>query len=658
MLSMYKLAQYLAVLLVASTVLLVASSAAGQVVTPPEALRLENVPPIARELADRVNLYTEFRGHGLLDWHPQRRELLIARLAKNTAQVYRLTKPGQVPEQLTDFPEPIRSASYPPGRDDYFLIGRDERGNERFRLFRFDVATRTASALSPADRRASGGVWAHRSGQFFYSAIAFGTNTESANLSTEIRSVDPLEPDTDQLILRLPGSGWGISDISADDRQIIVQEYVSATESYLWIIETANGARRLITPKRGDETVRYGSASFAHDGKSVITTSDRGSEFRRLVAIDLGSREERVLVARGWDITRFVISEDGARLAYLTNEDGKGVLRVVHTADGESIVIPALPRGSVGSVAWHRDGRALAFSVGSSANPATVYALDLESSKIERWSPVEAAPIETTGFVEPDLVRWKSFDGRVISGYLYRPAAAFSGPRPVIIDIHGGPESQWRPGFIARYNYYLNEMGIALLFPNVRGSDGYGKSFLKLDDGRRREDSVRDIGALLDWIETQPQLDAARVLVTGGSYGGYMSLATATHFPDRIACAISNVGIANFVSFLENTESYRRDLRRVEYGDERDPAMRRFLNEISPLTRAARIKRPLMIVHGENDPRVPISEARSIIATVKRNGTPVSSIIATNEGHGFARKANADYLFYANIAFARECLKP
>ncbi|MGC8714885.1 MAG: alpha/beta hydrolase family protein, partial [Leptodesmis sp.] len=255
-----------------------------------------------------------------------------------------------------------------------------------------------------------------------------------------------------------------------------------------------------------------------------------------------------------------------------------------------------------------------------------------------------------------ELVRWKSFDGKTISGFLYRPPKKFTGKRPVIIDIHGGPEAQFRPVFLGRQNYYLNELGVALLFPNVRGSTGYGKTFLKLDNGFLREDSVKDIGALLDWIATQPDLDASRIMVTGGSYGGYMSLAVATNYSDRIRAAVDIVGISNFVTFLERTEGYRRDLRRVEYGDERDPKMREFLLKISPVNNAEKIKNPLFVIHGQNDPRVPLNEAEQIVATVRKNNVPVWYLMARDEGHGFAKKANADFQFYATVMFVKEFL--
>ena len=241
-----------------------------------------------------------------------------------------------------------------------------------------------------------------------------------------------------------------------------------------------------------------------------------------------------------------------------------------------------------------------------------------------------------------------------------QPPPSFTGRRPVLIDIHGGPEAQSLVRFGGRANLLTNELGVAVLYPNVRGSTGYGKTFVSLDNGRLREDAVKDIGALLDWIATRPDLDPKRIVVTGGSYGGYMALAVAATYPERIAGAVDAVGISHFVTFLESTESYRRDLRRVEYGDERDPAMRAFLDQISPLTNAHRITRPLFVVQGRNDPRVPMAEAEQIVARVRANpaqqGGGVWYMRAENEGHGFARRENADYLFLAELLFLQRTM--
>jgi dipeptidyl aminopeptidase/acylaminoacyl peptidase len=291
--------------------------------------------------------------------------------------------------------------------------------------------------------------------------------------------------------------------------------------------------------------------------------------------------------------------------------------------------------------------------------PTDVYTWSAAGGKnvATRWTESEMGGIPATRFVEPELVRWKSFDQREITGYLYAPdPAKFPGPRPVIVNIHGGPEAQFRPGFAGRSNYLINELGCAVIFPNIRGSAGYGKTFVKLDNGFQREDSYKDISALFDWIKTQPRLAADRVMVTGGSYGGHMTLAVSTYYADRIRCALDVVGISNLRTFLENTESYRRDLRRVEYGDERDPKMREFMERTAPLNNAQKIVKPLFVVQGANDPRVPKTEADQIVDTLKKQGTPVWYLLAKDEGHGFAKKKNADFQFYATVAFIREYL--
>jgi acetyl esterase/lipase len=278
------------------------------------------------------------------------------------------------------------------------------------------------------------------------------------------------------------------------------------------------------------------------------------------------------------------------------------------------------------------------------------------------WEPLDWSSddskilFKTDAFPEAQLVNWKSFDGRMISGSLYRPPLKFTGKRPVLVVIHGGPEGQSQPVFIGRSNYYLNEMGIALIYPNVRGSTGYGKTFSLLDNGFGREDTYKDINALFDWIAAQPDLDSSRIAVTGGSYGGHMTLVISTFYSDRIRCSVDIVGMSNLVTFLEHTEAYRRDLRRVEYGDERDPKMRDFLERIAPMNNIIKIKKSLMVVAGKNDPRVPLSESDQIVAALKQQGTPVWYVMAKDEGHGFQKNANQDYQFYATVEFLREFL--
>ena len=384
----------------------------------------------------------------------------------------------------------------------------------------------------------------------------------------------------------------------------------------------------------------------------MYVTTDRESEFQRLARIDLATGQHTYLTSHiSWDVDTFDLSPDGKTIALVTNEDGVARLRLVDTATGKQrpIDLPAL--GLVDGLEWHPNSRDLAFTFSSARSPSDAYALDSVTGKVERWTFSETGGLDPAGFSEPELVHWKSFDGKTISGFLYRPPARFAGPRPVVINIHGGPESQYQPGFLGRSNYYVNELGVAIVFPNVRGSTGYGKTFLKLDNGVLREDSVKDIGALLDWIATRPELDASRVMVTGGSYGGYMTLAVATSYADRIKSAVDVVGVSNFITFMERTEAYRRDLRRVEYGDERDPRMREFFTRIAAVNNVDKITKPLFIVAGQNDPRVPAQEGEQMVAAMKKNGRPVWWLMARDEGHGFAKKKNQDFQFYATIAF-------
>jgi len=393
------------------------------------------------------------------------------------------------------------------------------------------------------------------------------------------------------------------------------------------------------------------------DGKGLYVTTDRESEFQRLAHLDVATGKHTYLTSHiPWDVDSFALSPDGKTIAFETNEEGLSVLHLLDTASGKEKPAPKLPVGVIGGLEWHNNSRDLGLVLTSARSPSDVYSLDVITGTLERWTESETGGLNAQAFSEPELVRWRSFDGKTISGFLYKPAARFTGPRPVIVNIHGGPEGQSRPGFQGRSNYYLDELGVALLYPNVRGSTGFGKTFVKLDNGMLREDSVKDIGALLDWIPTRKDLDASRVMITGGSYGGYMTLAVATHYDLKIRCSLDVVGISNFVTFLQNTEAYRRDLRRVEYGDEREPAMRQFLLRIAPANNARKITKPLFVVQGRNDPRVPYTESEQMVATVKKNGGPVWYLLANDEGHGFAKKRNQDFQLYATVAFVREHL--
>ncbi len=373
--------------------------------------------------------------------------------------------------------------------------------------------------------------------------------------------------------------------------------------------------------------------------------SDRAGEFRELMALEVANGALTSLTSHiRWDVTGAALSDDGRWIVAQVNVDGRDELRVFDAATLKETAAPAVPAGQIGSMGFHRGLQRMAYSVNSAKGPSELFALDPASGRSEQWTRAQAPPgIDASAFAEQSLVRWKSFDGLPLSAIVTRPPARFVGKRPVIVRVHGGPEAQAQMGFQNRWNYFVQELGVTVIEPNVRGSSGYGKTFLTLDDGIKREDSVKDIGALLDWIAQQPDLDAQRVLVTGGSYGGYMTLAVAVHYSDRIVGGVPIVGPSHFATFLTNTESYRRDLRRVEYGDERDPATRAWMEKTAPLNNADRISKPLFVVQGKNDPRVPFTESEQIVAKVRANGLPVWYLRGENEGHGFARKENADF---------------
>ena len=615
-------------------------------IRPGDNLVVDGIPAIPDSVAEAASRYTELRSAKAQGWHPARREMLITTRFGDTAQVHEVRMPGGDRRQLTFFPDRVQDASYPPTKGDFFIFRKDTGGNEFSQLYRYDLPAGTITLLTDGKSQNGGLVWSRDGDRIVYGS------TRRNGADRDLYVQDPRQPGSDRRLAELPGGGWQALDWSPGDTRILAIEFLSANESYLWMLDAATGEKTLLTPKGGAEKIAYGGGEFAADGRSVYVTTDRESEFQRLARIDLATGQHTYLTSHiSWDVDTFDLSPDGKTIALVTNEDGVAKLRLVDTATGKetSIDLPAL--GLVDGLEWHPNSRDLAFTFSSARSPSDAYALDSVTGKVERWTFSETGGLDPAGFSEPELVHWKSFDGKTISGFLYRPPARFAGPRPVVINIHGGPESQYQPGFLGRSNYYVNELGVAIVFPNVRGSTGYGKTFLKLDNGLLREDSVKDIGALLDWIATRPELDASRVMVTGGSYGGYMTLAVATSYADRIKSAVDVVGVSNFITFMERTEAYRRDLRRVEYGDERDPKMRDFFTRIAAVNNVDKITKPLFIVAGQNDPRVPAHEGEQMVAAMKKNGRPVWWLMARDEGHGFAKKKNQDYQFYATIAF-------
>ena len=625
--------------------------AQDEVIAPTDNLVVEGIPKIPSSLAEEINRYTEFRYAALSNWHPTKREMLISTRFANTGQVHLVKSPGGARTQLTFFRDSVDEASYEPVRGDYFVFSKGVGGNENYQQYRYDFATGRITLLTDGKSRNTGGVWANAGNLYAYES------TRRNGEDVDIWLLNPAEPKSDRMLAQLKGGGWNVNEFSPDDKRLLVTENISVNESYLWLFDAATGDKTLVTAKGEGEKIFYGPAQFSKDGKGIYAVTDQDSEFQRLAYIDLATKGHTYLVpSLNWDVEFFALSWDGKTIAYVTNEDGLSVLHLFDTVNRKELSAPKLPAGVIGSLEWHKNNRDLGFGMESARATYDTYSLDISTGKIDRWTESETGGISTQEFSLPEVVRWKTFDDKMISGLYYKPPSKFSGKRPVIIDIHGGPEGQSRPWFQAENNYFVNELGIAVIQPNVRGSTGYGKTFVKLDNGFLREGTYKDIASLIDWISTRPDLDADRIMVTGGSYGGHMTLAVATFYAGRIRCALDVVGPSNFVTFLENTSAYRRDLRRVEYGDERDPKMREYLNSIAPLNNAAKIVKPLFVVQGGNDPRVPLSESQQIVRTVRQQGTPVWYLMAKDEGHGFEKKQNRDFQLYATVLFIKEYL--
>ncbi len=613
--------------------------AAPRAVEKPAALTADGIPPVPAELAERTRPYMEYRTAGFTSWNPRDRSMTITTRFGNTNQVHSVARPMGMRQQMSFEVEPVFGGWSPAG--DVLLVQKDIGGNEFYQIY--TLANGRLTLLTDGTSRNNFGAWSKDGRWIGYSS------TRRNGTDSDLYVMDPRDPSTNRMVAQVSGGGWAILDFSPDGRQALVGEYISITKSNLHLLDLASG--RMTPIGDHSRTVAYGGALFAPDG-TLWVTSDEGSEFQRLGRLDIRTGTFRPVITNiDWDVESFDIAEDGRFIAYTANEAGRSRLYLLDPASGRSRPVD-LPAGLIGGLEIAPWGD-IGFTFTSARSPADAYSVNPQTLAVTRWTQSETGGLDPNVNVEPELVETRSFDGERVSGFLYRPdPRRFPGPRPLIVNIHGGPEGQSRPGFLGRNNYLLNEQGIAIFYPNVRGSSGYGKRFLGLDNGAAlRENSVRDIGAFLDVLERDPALDRGRIAVTGGSYGGYMCYASAIHYGQRLRGANCVVAISNFVTFLENTQSYRRDLRRVEYGDERDPAERARLLAISPMTRSRELAIPLMVVTGANDPRVPASEADQMVAAVRANGREAWHLIGENEGHGFAKKENADYQFWTSLMF-------
>jgi protease II len=613
-------------------------------------LILEDIPPIPESLKRELKPYLDTRFAVLCDWLPNDAGILIRARLGEVSQLHLVEYPKAYRKQLTFSNEPLGFATVCPDPDvPFFLYMADSAGNEKDQIFSFNYRTNTSTLLTGGTSRHNFVIWSTCGDRFAFASTDRNDRDFHIYLGT-------LESKF-RRIAETPGY-WFPLEFSPDDTKILLKRSISSQESYLHILDLKTGNIDQVNPVQ--DTISYWSATWAKDGKSLYYVADEETDFHHLTRYDIAMRTKKVLTSSiPWDINEIEISPSGDTIICISNEDGIDKLYFYNTIT-HALTRASLPSGSIYRLSFKPDGSELALILNTPRSPSDVYSLNLKRNTFTRWTYSEIGSLDTATFAIPELFHYPTFDScggksRMIPAYRYTPLHK-KPPYPVLIDIHGGPAGQYTPGFEPLTQYLVTQLGVVVIAPNVRGSSGYGKEYIALDNFKKRENSVKDIGALLDWIAQQPNLDPARVAVMGGSYGGYMVLAALVHYSDRLCCGIDFCGISNFVTFLENTGKYRQDLRRTEYGDEREPEMRAFLETISPLTNAQKINTPLFVIQGINDPRVPVTEAAQIVNAVRKNNQEVWYLLAKDEGHGFGKKSNRDFYQYVKILFLKKYL--
>ena len=629
-----------------------ASSSAGaapQVETSPAIPRVirgnlttELIPELPKATQQKLERYLEVRRADLAGWDASGKGLYVLTRLADVPQLHRVDAPLGMRRQLTFGSEGV-DMFVPSSRSGAGILVADEGGNEATQLYWLEGARQRL--LTDGKSRNEYPVWTADGARIAYAS------TERNARDFDLWTFDVTRPDSSAELAYEARGLWTPLDWSPTGNLLLALHYISTTNGELAVIAPGQGVQSRVVAEPPGSDMAVVDAVFDATGDGVYYLSDHGGEFRGLWYRDLRSGKSRRLSPElSWDYERVSISRDRKLLALTLNEAGWSKLQLYDTAARRFLPSPELPPGIITRLDFAGDGRRLAFTLEGGRSVADVFTLELAGSRtLTRWTESEIGGLDPNAFHEPRVVEVQSFDGRKVPAFVYEPNGP--GPHPVVISIHGGPEGQYRPYFTALNEYLVSELGIAVVAPNVRGSTGYGRAYTLLDNGDKREDAVKDIGALLDWVAAQPQFDARRVAVSGGSYGGYMSLAVGAAFGERIAAVVDVVGISNFVTFLESTKEYRRDLRRVEYGDERDPAMRQFLERISPLNNADKIVAPLFVAQGKNDPRVPLAEAEQIVQKVRSTGREVWYMLAGDEGHGFQKKVNRDAYAAATVQF-------
>ena len=609
------------------------------------AATLEDIPPVPTDIHESVARYGFSRPAAVMDWLVDG-SLLIGTRFGATQQLHRVAFPGGARTQVTFFAEPVNSAVAIPGTD-RILFARDTGGDEWFQLYSQPTRGGPAVSYTEAGTQNAGPVFSRDGKRLFWTRATKGSGAYSV-LTASL--ADPAS----RKVIHTSVGGLELGDVSPDGKRLLAVRVVSNRETHLLLIDAATGEANQLAA--GPPT-RFAAPHFTADGKGVFVLTDRGNDLMQLMRLDLASGIlTRVSPPSKWEVEDFTMSRDASVMAYSYNEDG---FFTVHLADGggHPLPEPPLPKGVLGGLTFNETGTKLALTLSSATSPGDVWSYDLKTKKLERWTESEIGPIDRATLAQPYLIRFHSFDGLSVPAFVYRPVQAPARAKtPVLISIHGGPEAQSFPGWSATTQFYADTLGVTVIVPNVRGSTGYGRAYMDMDNGPKREDSVKDIGSLLDWIAKQPTLDAGRVAVIGGSYSGYVVLASMELYGDRLAAGVESFGITDWTSFLQHTEAYRRDNRRGEYGDERDPAMQAVFDRISPMKNVRKINKPMLIQQGVNDPRVPKSESDQMVAALRAQGVPVQYLVFADEGHGFRKKPNQDLSLEVSAAFLRRVL--
>lgn len=606
----------------------------------------DGVPDLPAGPADALHAYLAAREATPLGFTPKGQLLIGTRFA-DVDQLHLVDHPGGQRRQITFLPDPISHGAFSPDPNrSAFLFMQDPGGNGDTQIYYQRMGEPGAHRLTDGKSLNGGALWSNSGRE-----IAF-FSTARDGVSFDIDIVDPESGALPRLAVTGDGSAWYPLDWSPDDLKLLVLKYASVAECYLYVVDLSNGQKREVDP--GPAKADIADAKFSRDGQGVYLISDRDGERAKLRYVNLFTGEKTEMSAHiPWDIERLAVSKDGHYLAFVSNEGGLSKLNTVDLRTHQDLIAPRPPAaGVIDSLSFDAEGKRLAFAFEAANRPRDAYVLDMESSRLEAWTMSEAGPMDPAKFVTPRLTQFPTFDredgkSRQIPLYVYEPATP--NPHPVLLILHDGPQSQFRPRFDPWIEYVVNELGYAVLAPNIRGSSGYGKTYLSLDNGALREDAVKDVGALLVWLSLQRGFDAKHVVVSGAGYGGYLTLASLVNYSDRLRGGVDLAGITDFVGFLGATAPYRQNQRRAEYGDERDLDTRAFLRRISPLNNADRILRPLLVVHGRNDQRVPIGESEQIVNRLRGRDGAVWYLQISGEGHVFRKQQDRE-AYYRTFA--------